>query len=81
MNQNPTNEFSSVWFDESSKAWMANKRRLKTNTVYKYICQYHISPTKKCGRDVYKDNDMCRQHWAKEQKNKVTVEWSSVGDQ
>lgn len=69
-------EFSPAWFDESSKAWMANKRRLKSNTVYKYICQYQHSETKKCGRDVYKNFDLCRQHWAKSEK--TTIEWTAT---
>jgi hypothetical protein len=69
-------EFSPAWFDASSKAWMENKRRLKTNTVYKYICQHEFESGKKCGRDVYKMNDLCRQHWAKSEK--TTIEWSAL---
>ncbi len=69
-------EFSSAWFDASSKAWMANKRRLKSNTYYKYICQHEFESGKKCGRDVYKDTTLCRQHWAKTIKGQQTIEWS-----
>ncbi len=69
-------EFSSAWFDASSKAWMNNKRRLKSNTYYKYICQQQISPTKKCGRDVYKEHNLCRQHWALAERQ--TIEWSAL---
>ena len=77
-NQGPS-EFSSAWFDASSQAWMANKRRLKTNTVNKYICQHEFSSGRKCGRDVYKNNDLCRQHWAKAMKGQQTTEWSATG--
>ena len=73
MSESPA-EFSPAWFDESSKAWMANKRKLKYNAVYRYTCQHHISETKKCGRDVYKTFNLCRQHWAKSEK--TTTEWS-----
>ena len=59
-------EFSSEWFDESSKAWMLNKRKLKYNCVYKYRCQVPLGIHGKiCNKDVYKTHDMCRSHWAR----------------
>lgn len=56
-------EFTKEWFEDSSKEWMKNKRKVR-NTYYKYICQHTYKYGKKCGRDVYKDKDLCRQHWA-----------------
>lgn len=60
-------EFTSEWFDESSKAWLKNKRKIH-DCMYKYKCQKVISKSGKvCGRDVYKVEEFCRSHWAKNQ--------------
>lgn len=55
--------FSKEWFDDATAAWRENKRVCK-NGYFRYICQYTFQRGHKCGRDVYKDNDLCRQHWA-----------------
>jgi hypothetical protein len=60
-------EFSPAWFDASSAAWLANKRKLG-NCTYRYTCDYQYSTWRRCGRDVYKTESMCRQHWALAQK-------------
>lgn len=55
-----------VDFDEASRCWLQNKRRIKGGT-YKYTCEYTYKYGKHCGRDVYKTNDYCRQHYALKQ--------------
>lgn len=62
MSQDPP-EFSPAWFDASSAAWLQNKRKQK-NCYYVYTCDHMYSETRRCGRDVYKTESMCRQHWA-----------------
>lgn len=55
-------EFTHKWFEESSNAWMLNKKRLKDGT-YKYICSYD-----KCKKNVYNfDTLMCKNHSNKHQ--------------
>ena len=68
-------EFTPQYLDESSKAWQLNKRKLK-NGCYKYTCEYSYNSTKRCGRDVYKDKHLCRQHWAKETNHVPDPIWS-----
>jgi hypothetical protein len=57
-------EFSKEWFDDASKEWRANKRKLKGG-AYRYTCEHTYTHGKKCGRDVYMKTQFCRQHWAK----------------
>ena len=82
-------EFSPAFFDESSRAWLANKRKC-ANCTYKYTCDHTYESGKRCGRDVYKTESMCRQHWARaadaEKKKRAipkqeTIEWSATGQQ
>ena len=54
-------EFSHEWFLEASNAWKENKK--KKGASYVYICQY-IQYGKKCGKEVYKMNELCINHWA-----------------
>lgn len=63
MSQELTPEFSAAWFDASSAAWLQNKRKLG-NCTYRYTCDHMYSTTRRCGRDVYKTEHFCRQHWA-----------------
>jgi hypothetical protein len=57
--------YSIEWFDESSKMWLLNKRKMR-NCVYKYRCNFIISNYgKKCNKDVYKTSNFCVKHWAK----------------
>ena len=56
-------EFSQEWFTQSTEAWRANKRRLKTG-AFVYRCQHKYSATRICNRDCYKTEMLCRQHFA-----------------
>lgn len=62
MSQDPP-EFSPAWFDAASAAWLENKRKIRGGS-YHYICEHRHSAWRKCQRDVYKTESMCRQHWA-----------------
>jgi hypothetical protein len=77
-------EFTPAFFDESSRAWLANKRKC-VNCTYKYTCDHTYQSGKRCARTVYKTGAFCRQHWAlaaAAEKKKAalpkqeTVEWS-----
>jgi hypothetical protein len=57
-------EFTSEFFDDASKEWMKNKRKLKDG-AYIYTCRYTFKYGKRCGRDCYKSEDLCRQHFFK----------------
>lgn len=54
-------EFTSEWFDESSRAWLANKKK-KDNCTYVYICQAINSKGTLCKKPVYKTFSTCRNH-------------------
>lgn len=58
-------EFTPAWFDWSAAAWLLNKR--KHGTAYTYRCNYKHSNSRRCNRDVYKDQPFCRQHYALQQ--------------
>lgn len=64
-------EFTKQFFIDSSKEWMKNKRRTKSG-YYIYTCNHTYKYGKLCGRDCYKDNDLCRQHYFINQKQKST---------
>lgn len=53
-------------FDEATRCWLQNKRRIKGGT-YKYTCEHTYKYGKRCGRDVYKTTDYCPQHYALKQ--------------
>ncbi len=55
-------DFSREWFDESSKEWLKNKR--KKRSVYTYTCEHTYQSGKRCGRDCFRQESMCQQHWA-----------------
>jgi hypothetical protein len=55
--------FSKEWFDDTSSVWRENKRVCK-HGYFRYKCEFTFKRGHKCGRDVYKDNNLCRQHWA-----------------
>jgi hypothetical protein len=55
-------KFTKEFFDEASKEWMKNKRKLRTG-YFIYTCDYIFKYGKKCGRDSYKDTHLCRQHY------------------
>ena len=57
---NPGNsEFTSDFFDESSKAWLQNKVRYGAS--YRYRCWYIHSNKKQCAKPAL-FSDYCKQH-------------------
>jgi len=62
-------EFTSEFFDESSRAWMENKIRFGASIKYK--CKYIHSNQKPCNKPVFIDAikgaipqcDYCKQHY------------------
>jgi len=48
-------------FDQASRLWMANKRRLK-NGMYRYICCSIMKTGKRCQRKPVRNNAHCRIH-------------------
>jgi hypothetical protein len=59
-------EFSPAWFDASSAAWMANKRRVGGHSggTYIYVCEHIRSNGKPCRRPVAGDGSstLCKSH-------------------
>lgn len=55
-------EFTREWFTEASKEWMKNKR--KKRGCYFYTCDHTYQSGKRCGRDCFKQEVFCQQHWA-----------------
>ena len=53
-------EFDAKFFDESSKAWMANKRRKGESMVY--ICAATCLSGKACVNSVISTTEFCRIH-------------------
>jgi hypothetical protein len=43
-------EFTAEFFDESSKAWMENKKKIGASMVYK--CDYRMSKTRMCNNSA-----------------------------
>ena len=70
--------FTREFFDDASKEWLKNKR--KKRSVYKYTCELTFQSGKRCGRDCFKDNPFCQQHWALHQNElrKATTNQSNV---
>ena len=54
-----TDEFTPEFFNNSSKAWMANKLRLGVGVAYR--CTYVHSNKKLCSKAVVK-HDLCKKH-------------------
>jgi len=58
-------EFTSEYFDNASKEWMKNKRKLK-NGIYVYICAFVDKNGTKCTNDVrFRSNQSCEDHYFK----------------
>ena len=53
-------EFSAKFFDESSKAWMQNKRRKGESMVY--VCAATCLSGKACVNSVVSTTEFCRIH-------------------
>ena len=58
-------EFTKEYFEEASKAWMKNKRKLK-DCYYVYTCSYVDKDGNKCKNDIkYRSNHSCVKHYWK----------------
>lgn len=64
-----TAEFTPEWFDASSSAWMANKKRVKGGS-YVYVCQHVKSNGKPCKRVVHGASNVCLGHLLHGKKSK-----------
>ena len=53
-------EFTPQYFDESSKAWMANKIRVGAGMVYR--CSYAVSSTRQCPKAAETGGQFCETH-------------------
>lgn len=53
-------EFTSEFFDESSKAWLENK--IRKGCTYAYKCSYIHSNTRKCEKAA-DNNELCKRHY------------------
>jgi hypothetical protein len=60
MNIPGNSEFTSEFFDESSKAWLSNK--VRCGLVYAYKCTHIHSNTKQCKKPAVL-HDFCKQHY------------------
>jgi hypothetical protein len=60
MNPPGNSEFTHEFFDESSKAWAANK--VRCGAVYAYKCMYIHSNTRQCSKPAIL-NEFCKQHY------------------
>ncbi len=68
-------EFSKEWFNDTSKEWRKNKRKMK-GCIFRYMCEMRTNG-KKCWRDVCLKSVYCRQQLDKqpvvELKNEIYV--------
>ena len=60
MNIPGNSEFTSDFFDESSRAWLSNK--VRCGSSYAYKCAYIHSNTKQCIKSAVL-HDFCKQHY------------------
>jgi len=64
-NMNPVNaEFTAAFFDESSKAWRANKV-LQPNATYSYKCRSFLKSGKECTLKAVNLEQTCKRHQPK----------------
>ena len=63
-------EFTPQYFDESSKAWMANKIRVGAGMVYR--CSYAISSSRQCPKAAESGSEFCETH-INTQKPKLAI--------
>ena len=61
-------EFTAAFFDESSRAWMENKKR--KGQVYVYICTGVYKNGNKCNNAVVTREEFCKVHLKRELKGK-----------
>ena len=62
-------EFTADFFDQSSAAWMANKKRKGQSIVY--ICTGIYKNGKKCNNAVVSSEDFCKVHLTKPNKREL----------
>lgn len=55
-----TNYVVNIDFDEASREWNANKKRI--GQMYVYTCNIIRSNGKRCKRQVYRDQEKCFGH-------------------
>lgn len=53
-------EFTPQYFDDSSKAWMANKIRVGAGMIYR--CSYAVSSTRQCPKPAESGSEFCETH-------------------
>ena len=53
-------EFTPQYFEEASKAWMANKFRVGAMMMYR--CSYAISSTRQCPKPAESGSEFCCAH-------------------
>jgi hypothetical protein len=53
-------EFTPHYFEEASKAWMANK--LRVGAMMMYRCSYAISSTRQCSKAAAAGSEFCSAH-------------------
>lgn len=70
-------EFSKEWFEDASKEWRSNKRKMKGG-IYRYTCEHTYTHGKKCRRDVFLKYAYCRQHWAKYQVLTEPIRYDNI---
>jgi hypothetical protein len=61
-------EFSAKFFDESSKAWMQNKRKKGESMVY--VCAATCVSGEACVNSVISTTEFCRIHTSRSDKGK-----------
>jgi len=61
-------EFTAVFFDESSRGWMENKKRVGQG--YAYICSGIYKNGNKCNNAVVTTEEFCRVHLKRGLKGK-----------
>jgi hypothetical protein len=57
-----SSEFTKDFFDDASKQWMKNKRKVGSG-YYVYTCEYIYIDKRKCSNDCYSDKNMCKRHY------------------
>ncbi len=55
------NEFTSEFFDEASRAWLKNKKRVGAS--YIYVCIHIKSNQTQCKNRVWKNSNFCFYHY------------------
>jgi len=66
MSKNPgISEFTPEFFDNASKEWRSNKKKINAFGQFKYTCLHHYSPShklKQCRHFALEGYDYCKYH-------------------